>query len=44
MWLMDQYANRGEVNKSFIQFGGKGNYNNDAANYRIVLLSKKEDQ
>jgi RHS repeat-associated protein len=47
MWVMDQYAGRGEVNKSFIPFGGKKNYNNDANNYRIVLSpqpAKKEEK
>jgi hypothetical protein len=46
MWVMDQYAGRGEVNKSFIPFGGTKSYNNDANNYRIVVPSpayKKED-
>jgi hypothetical protein len=37
MWVMDQYAGRGKVDKSFIPFGGRINYNNDASNYRIVI-------
>lgn len=43
MWVMDQYAGRGKVDRSFIPFGGTRNYNNDANNYRIVLSPKKED-
>jgi len=43
MWVMDQYARRGKVDRSFIPFGGTKNYNNDANNYRIVLSPKKED-
>ena len=43
MWVMDQYAGRGKVDRSFIPFGGPKNYNNDANNYRIVLSPKKED-
>ena len=46
IWMMDQYQGRGEVNRSFIPFGGTKSYNNDANNYRIVLapVRKGEDQ
>jgi len=38
MTLIDRYKGRSQIDYSFIPFGGTRNYNNDANNYRIVLV------